>query len=304
MIKYFITFIFLFFTAASFAQERAFSIADIGSSAKYIGLGGVELSTNSAASVFHNPALITAHHTYSVSMFTTQLFDEVTYRNLAVSYKLNKFNFALGMMDVRVSDIPETTKVVTNSDYYFDINGYYDLHFFMYKAAVNYRFNPRFSLAMGLSYIDNSISSISATGFNLDVGTFYKLNTHYMSFSIDNILQNYDLEYSNNGTESYPLKTTFAYRKNWPFLSFLIQSSFVQDNLPQYGTGIELKHPSFSFLDAFVGYKSDYYLDEQDYKLTLGFGLNFFGVSFHYAYQKSDYFQEDNYSFFSMDLNI
>lgn len=299
-------FVFLLIIQTSFlvANERAFSVTEIGSSAKYIGLGGIELSTDSAASVFHNPALIYGNYSYSISMFTTQLFDEVNYRNFAISKQINNFFLGFGYMDARVSDIPKTIKITTDSESYFDINGYYNLNYSLYKIGLSYQLSKKIIAGLGLSYVDNSISDVNANGLNLDVGFNYKINTHSLALSVDNILQHYDLQYSNDGTESYPFKTTLSYRKNWNFMSSLIQYSVIKDHLPQSAIGVELKHPTFTFLDAFLGYRSDYYLNDLDYKLTLGLGLNFFGVSFHYAYQKSDYFQEDNYSFFSMTIRI
>lgn len=297
-------FLILIMGSFSVSKERAFSVSDIGSSAKFIGLGGIELSTSSAASIFHNPSLLQGNYMYSISAFTTQLFNEVNYRNLAISKQFKNFNIAMGYMDASVSDIPITTKLTDSTGTYFDINGYYNLRFSLYKMALSYQLTKRFILGAGVSYIDNSISDVSATGFNADLGLNYKYKNNSFSLSIDNIFQNYDLDYSNDGQESYPLKVTFSCLKNLAFLTPMIQYSLVQDYLPQFAIGMELKHPKFSYLDGFLGYKSDYYLDDYDYKLTLGLGLNFFGVSFHYAYQKSDYIQTDNYSFFSMMIKI
>ncbi len=305
MYKFVFSFVFIVILSSfSISKERAFSVLDIGSSAKFIGLGGIELSTSSAASVFHNPALLQGKYAYSVSVFTTQLFNEVTYRNLAFSKQFKKFNFGFGYMDSRVSNIPNTTKITDNSGTYFDINGYYDLTFSQYKAAVSYLFRPNFVLGVGLTYLDNSISTYSATGANVDLGINYIYKNNSFSVSVDNVLQFYDLEYSNDGAEYYPLKATVSYLKNLSFVSPMIQYSLVQDYLPQSAIALLLKHPKFSFLDGFLGYKSDYYLDDYNYKLTMGLGLNFFGISFHYAYQKSDYIQTDNYSFFSMTITI
>ena len=44
-------------------------------------------------------------------MFTTQLFDEVNYRNFAISKQINNFFLGFGYMDARVSDIPKTIKI-------------------------------------------------------------------------------------------------------------------------------------------------------------------------------------------------
>ena len=74
MKKIIILFLWLFLSTCLFANERAFLVTEIGSSAKHIGLGGIELSTASAASIFHNPALLYGNYNYSISMFTTQLF--------------------------------------------------------------------------------------------------------------------------------------------------------------------------------------------------------------------------------------
>ena len=304
-----VRFLFLFLLilimgTVSISKERAFSVAEIGSSAKFIGLGGIELSTSSAASVFHNPALLQGKYSYSLSVFTTQLFNEVNYRNLAFSKQFKKFNFGVGYMDARVVDLPTTVKLTDNMGSYFDITGYYDISFSLYKAAISYQLNNNFIFGVGVSYIDNSISDISANGFNADLGLNYKHKNNSFSLSIDNIFQYYDLEYSNDADEAYPLKATFSYLKNFAFVTPMIQYSLVQDYLPQMAIGMLFKYPKFSFLDGFLGYKSDYYLDDYDYKFTLGLGLNFFGVNFHYAYQKSDYINTDNYSFFSMMIKI
>jgi hypothetical protein len=52
------------------------------------------------------------------------------------------------------------------------------------------------------------------------------------------------------------------------------------------------------------GYKEYYSLQNISNVYTIGVGLDLFDVEFNYAYEKSDHFEFDNNSYFSLSINF
>ena len=75
MIRYFalILLSFAFFYSASYGAELDY-IGDVGASAKTISIGNVEGFSNSAASVFENPASLCLAKDFSVSLLIISLY--------------------------------------------------------------------------------------------------------------------------------------------------------------------------------------------------------------------------------------
>ena len=298
-------FLFICFVCTTcFATERFFSVSEVGISAKHIGLASVESASFSPAALFDNPALLGSSYSFGVSLFTTELFEEVTYRNLAIAKRFDRFTVGIGFMDSRVDDLFTTKKSLVNGVSIIETDGTYDIQFSLYKMGVKYDLKEDIQMGVALNVVENKIGDVKGSGINADIGIHYLTERFSFSTSVDNVFQHQKVAYSNDQEELFPLKATIACRGYWHYIDPMIQMSLLADYKPQYALGLLLKHPDFSLLDIFFGYKSDYYLDELHSKVTLGLGLNVFGFGFHYAYQKSDHIDTDNYSFFSVELEI
>ena len=76
-----------------------------------ISLGNIDGYSESANSIFGNPASLFRINNSSVSIFTSKLFAEVTYLNFSAAYNTDYGTFACGYMSATVLDVPHTLYV-------------------------------------------------------------------------------------------------------------------------------------------------------------------------------------------------
>ena len=166
-------FIFYLFSCLSIAEENSFYISQVGTSARMLAIGDIQGFDQSAISVFENPASLSFLEFASVSLFSTTLFNEVEYANLAVGIKTFLGNVSLGYMSSAVSSIPKTFLTVLGDYTYVQSNSDYAVSLDLYKVGYSLPTKRNFKVGFSYSYFLNQIDTLKGSGSNYDFGIFY-----------------------------------------------------------------------------------------------------------------------------------
>ncbi|MGA0241956.1 MAG: hypothetical protein ACO3K7_03025 [Candidatus Marinamargulisbacteria bacterium] len=283
-----------------------FMITDLGSSAEMIRKGNIEGFSAGANSVFENPAGLYRVNTLSTSVFATTIMKEVNYRNVSLAFKSSIGVIAVGYMDAGVDDIITTTM---DSNKNVVANGT-----FSYKnrvIKVGYQNTVTDQLHWGVNAVGymNELHTYSGTGYNIDAGLIYLLSNLEVSLFARNLIpmqvtysDSEDKTYS--GKEDMPLQTILSLGYGWGDLDMMGQFKYDGVNT-LIGAGLDYT-PGFLWdaLTLSVGYKEFSVLDSTDNTMTFGVGLNLFGLSLDYAYEKSDHFEYDANNFASVGIDF
>ncbi len=289
----------LIFLASSIYAGDALLLTDLGSSARMIALGNVEGFSHSSSAIFENPASLYPISQYSLSAFATQLMQEVSYRNIAFGTSTGLGNVAVGFMSADVSDIYRTTKpadrIIAGDTFRFEN--------YMVKLAYQKSIWEDLSLGTALNYYSNTLGDVKGTGVNMDVGAFVTPGPFQVSLVARNVLRNLKANYSNGGSETYPLQTILAGGYNWGDLDILAQIKKTSSQPESIKAAGIHYHPGFVPFIHFYGGVKDYLANETiKTTVSLGVGLNVFGLAFDYGYEKSDHVAFDNNSYVSVSL--
>ncbi|MFT5171632.1 MAG: hypothetical protein ACI9BD_001410 [Candidatus Marinamargulisbacteria bacterium] len=288
-----------------FAGE-AFLVTDLGSSARMIGLGNIEGFSGNANAIFENPAALYKIDRYSVSAFATKLMDEATYRNVSFGMNTEYGNWAVGYMSVDVSDVPYTgVNQVTGRFFASEYFGYGNM---LAKAAYQNVLAPDVYIGASANYYKNQFGRFNTGwGLNMDVGVFWDDDPVQYSVTAKNVLRFLKSTYTDNGTEEFPLQVLTSVQYQWWDFRWLGQMKFGKPyDKPLKSVGLAYEPVWVPFIDIFGGYKEykGINLEEIQSNLTVGVGLDLFGLAFDYAYEKSDHIEFDNNSYFSINLDF
>ena len=289
-----------FFQSKHFAEE-AFMVTDVGTSAKMLSIGQIEGFDRSSTAILENPAALSVNR-YSTSVFSTKLFNEVEYRNVNVaSYKNNIGTFGLGYMSATVQDIPETDLVAGR---HVEV-GSVKVNFQVLKLAYQRQITSHLSLGSNFNYYKNVIGSVNGSGINLDLGALYSRNNLTYSVSAKNIVTGRMITYNNGDPETLPFQLVAGVMLHKGYFDFLTQiksSSAYFKNLKSLGVHF---NPGFlELLHLNAGYKEYLSLGKIQNHYTFGVGLELAGISFDYAYEKSDHLEFDNNNYFSFKFDF
>ena len=302
-------------------------LTDLGSSAEMIGKGNIEGFNYTSNSVFENPAGLRFIDSLSVSAFTTTIMEEVNYINASVAYNTQSYGtIGLGYMSAGVTDIPFTKAIVSNgapNGTRFVQDGSFEYKNTVMKLSYSYPFLKNIHLGASLGIYSNKIHEITGTGMGIDVGMIYKLGDILISLQGKNIgsstitykagkaitTQNGNstttiVDENYEATETLPLQTVFGLLYELGEFDVLGQLKFDGTNsLVSVGTTYT---PGFlmDILSFSIGYKEYSVLDAVKNTLTLGMGLDLYGINLNYAYEKSDHIEFDSNNYFSMSFNL
>ena len=162
-------------------------VTNIGASAEYIAVGGNDSVSYGAHSVFNNPTQIADNDSFSVSLFTTTIMQDVNYRNAAISKQWGRFSAGVGYMDATVEDIPETLEI---EDDEIGISSYYSAQAKAIKGAFSYKASEQFSIGMLINHYHNQVHNVIGSATNTDIGFSYKQYNLLFTGTIKNIYQN------------------------------------------------------------------------------------------------------------------
>jgi len=320
---------FILSTAVA-AQEvgLAYYAPEVGSSARSIRLGNIEGFSNLANTVFENPAGLYRIRKASVSAFTTEFMDEVGYTNFSVAMRLPVGMLGAGVMATGVDDIPET---FLREDGEFDVSGYFNYKNYVGKLAYQYSVSRYMHVGAAYTYYLTRFHEVEGKGQNLDLGFIIDSDALDFSFTVKNVLRSQyvtysdssetpegyegsDAEYSSDGVqEQLPLQTVYALRYTMRHFQLFGQLKTVGKER-QFVRSFGLNYnPAFlPFFHLSGGYKQFALTRSEEGETntdinssyTMGLGLDLFGLSFDYAFEKSEHIEFENKHYFSLGISF
>jgi hypothetical protein len=306
MIKYLISTFFILSTAIFGEAYKDYNIhTEHGISARSIALGSVEGFSNSATSIFDNPAGLYRVKNYSLSIFKSTIMDyQVFYNSVAFAGTTPFGKIGFGFYEAASFEIPETgVSTIGGIDKYV-ITDNFDFKSSIYKFSYQGTLKPNLYVGTSYTLYSQRFYDVNGKGSNFDAGLIYKGKKTEYSGLIRNLFPNAKVRYSNYDPESLPTHIVVsAKRKVWKLESFTQIKKVRRHYLPSLAFKIAPKQ--MSYIQFMTGFKEQ--LDVtygRNKKWTFGIGLDLFDVHFNYAYERSDYILQDGKNYFSMNYNF
>lgn len=301
---------YLIFSSALWSSE-ALLLTDLGTSAQMIALGNIEGYSRSACAIFENPAGLYKIKKFSMAAFTTRLFSEVSFRNVALAWATPIGTIGAGYMSADVSDIP-STYLDTSKQQQFQVDHYFRYDNILAKLA--YQGTPfKFFHAGGsLNYYTSRMDQYKSAGWSIDLGGLFDFQPFQLSVILKNAIPLTKITYTNDADSDYKGEETQQFNTNWTLIyhwadfNFLGQYKTVSHHAnPLRAYGIHYTPSFIPLISVYGGYKEYYqYIVDVANIYTVGIGLNLFALQFHYAYEKSDHYEFDNNNYFSFCWTI
>lgn len=301
-----ITLIYLILICSGFKLDTTlfasdfFLLTDIGASAETIGKGSIEGFNLSSSSIFENPAGIYRLDNVSMTIFTTNFMGEITYNNISLSGKTSWGNIGVGYMEYGAYRIPHTGRTSQNTHY---VKDYFDARVSITKFCYQYSPTPTTHIGSNINLYQSQAHDLVGSGFDLDIGCI--INTPSIEYSLfaRNIIPNHFISYSNAQKELFPVQVIGGVRYRYYDADFYAQASLKDHHLlPALGLKYNPFSNSIFYLTSGVrsnlnGYKRQV----MDY--NIGLLLELSELSFSYALEKSEFFQQDYNHFFTVGIN-
>ncbi len=281
-------------------------LTELGTSAEMIRRGNIEGFGFGANSVFDNPAGLYRTKHVSATAFASTLMTEVEYRNAAVSIKTVYGDIGVGYMESGVDGIKRTVQTdegnIVTGDTFSSMRR---------EVFLGYNLSITKSLHVGVSatgYLYD-VYNYRATGYGLNAGLMYQFSDLEISIFSRNIIP-LKVSFSNvedssyTGEEELPLQTMVGIM--YPFGDLRIRGQFRYDSINTLLAGSLEYSPSFLWhiVEISAGYKEFSVMADVSSTITMGVGLNLFGVHLDYAYEQSDHFEYESNTFASVGFNF
>ncbi len=313
------------------SESDYFQLTEAGTSARMIRIGNIEGYSPLSSSVFENPAGLYRVNRFSSSMFTTKFMGEVKYQNVSLSRRLPMGMLAVGFMKMGVDDIPSTIENESNK---FIKVGSFSYKNSMAKIAYQVSIFENFHVGAAASYYSTTIDQVRGKGMNLDLGWIVGSESFQGSLVFKNMVNGLNMKYSDSTDYSAHTQLSDAEKveqssdgqiENLPFLmvlslkkktkrfAFYAQHKFIenhQDAAKSYGVEYS---PRFLSIFKISGGMKKYPVvrsdegvtkRELDKTVTLGLGMDLFGVSFDYAHETSDHIEFKHKHYFSIGYSF
>ena len=284
-------------------------ITDLGSSAEMIRRANIEGFSQGSNAIFENPAGLHQVNVISASVFSSQIMNEVNYRNVSIAINSDIGVFGVGYMDSGVDDIIKTKMVGEGQNATVVADGMFSYKNRVFKLGFQSSITEELNIGINAVGYMNEIYTYSGGGYNIDVGAMYAFSELKVSLFARNIIptkilysDSEDSQYQ--GEESLPLQVVFGVA--YPFGDLGVMGQLKFDGVNSLMSGAFEYTPSFLFdiLNISAGYKEFSVLDNISNTITMGVGLNLWGLSLDYAYEKSDHFEYDANNFASIGFDF
>ncbi len=298
--------------------------------ARALGMGGAYVGiSNDIYAAYYNPAGIAAGKGNGQVAFNhTEWLADVSYDYAAVSLNAS----ALGSLFFTVTSMKVPEDKVRTFEYPDGNGQFWDAGSIAFSLGFARSLTDRFSIGFNFKYINESIWNTSASGFALDVGTYYvtPFNDMVIGASILNfgtkmeldgrdIQINYDPD-NNSDTgpnnipaqfdmEKYDLPLTFkiglamdVIKSRYIRITTALDATHPNDNTEYVNAGMEIAYDELFFIRG--GYKS-LFLPDSEQGFTLGAGFNYemnTGLSIRANYAYGDYNRLKNIQYFDIGL--
>ena len=293
-------------TSVSATNYTVFS-SEIGSSAETIGMGNIGGFGSSASTLFENPASLYRIKNVGLSGFYTDfILGEVKFMQYSAAFRFGPGILAAGIMDTHVNDIPITGSDSNNEYTLIGTDSYQNS---IYKVGYQIDLQPNFHLGLASTYYSQKIVTANSSGFNLDLGAVLEFNKLSLSLAVQNIVKPLAINYSNGNKETLPTLLTFGGKYLLtPDLALLgqIKINDLGSN-SKYLKAVGIKWAPAWLNNTFYlssGWNEFQVLDSLKNKGSLGVGLNISALSFQFAFEKSDYFEQENQYYLSTQINF
>lgn len=330
----------LFFTNANAQLDRSTSkvgttaaqFLKIGAGARAIGMGGTYTAiSDDIYSIYYNPAGVVNTKDFGQVAFNhADWLASINYDFAALS--LNLENFGTVFFSLTALSIPEDK--VRTFDYPEGDGRVWDAKSLAIGAGFAKKLTDRFSIGFHAKYIREAIWNSSASGFAVDVGTYYvtPFNDLVVGASISNFgskmqLDGRDILFNsdpnndlNSGpnnilsryeTDKFDIPLTFriglamdVVRERFVRVTAAVDATHPNDNTEYVNSGLELAFDEMAFVR--VGYKS-LFLRDSEQGLTFGGGLKYnfndlFTIFLNYGW--ADYGRLKNVQFFDLGIGF
>ncbi|OGU69027.1 MAG: hypothetical protein A2279_14835 [Stygiobacter sp. RIFOXYA12_FULL_38_9] len=286
----------------------------IGPGARALGMGGTYVGiSDDIYAAYYNPAGIAiSKGNGQVTFNHSQWLADVNYDFAAASLNME----SLGTLFMTVTSLRVSEEKVRTFDYPEGNGQFWDAGSVSFGVGFARSLTDRFSIGFHAKYIQESIWSSSASGFALDVGTYYvtPFNDLVIGASVTNFgtkmrLDGRDIQINfdpdddpftgpNNipskyEMDQYDLPLTFrigfsmdVVKTRYIRIKTAFDATHPNDNVEYLNAGIELAYDELLFIRG--GYKS-LFLADSEQSFTLGAGLNFemksgLNIKVNYAY--------------------
>ncbi|PKL82262.1 MAG: hypothetical protein CVV24_11020 [Ignavibacteriae bacterium HGW-Ignavibacteriae-3] len=302
----------------------------IGPGARAMAMGGTYVGiSDDIFAVYYNPAGIAiSKGNGQVAFNHTQWLADIQYDFAAASVNVE----SLGSLFISVTSLRVPEEKVRTFEFPEGNGQYWDAGSVSFGVGFARSLTDRFSIGFNAKYIQESIWSTSATGFALDVGTYYvtPFNDLVIGASVTNFGSKMKLDGSNIQINYDPDNDPFTGPNNVPskfemgqydlpltfrigFSMDVINTRYIRvktafdathpnDNVEYINAGIEFAYDELFFIRG--GYKS-LFLADSEQSFTLGVGLNYemsSGLSVKVNYAYGDYGRLKNIQY--LDIGI
>lgn len=302
----------------------------IGPGARALGMGGTYVGvSDDIYAIYYNPAGVAINKGNGQVAFNhTQWLADVNYDFAAASINVE----SLGTLFISVTSLRVPEEKVRTFEYPEGNGQFWDASSVSFGVGYARSLTDRFSIGFQAKYIQESIWSSSASGFALDIGTYYitPFNDLVIGASISNfgtkmqldgkdIQINYDPDGNlstgpnnvpaNLAMDQYDLPLTFrigfamdVVKTRYIRIKTALDATHPNDNAEYLNVGLELAYDELFFIRG--GYKS-LFLSDSEQGFTLGAGLNYemsrgLFIRINYAY--GDYGRLKNIQYFDIGL--
>jgi hypothetical protein len=277
------------------------TITDMGASARFIAVGGVEGFSHSAASIFENPAALYRVDRAGFSFFTATLMNEVKYNHVSFVTETSLGRFGVGYMGASVVDNYTTGENEQNEFYEKSAFDYQNM---VIKLAYQNSLSPELHVGGNLVHYEQNFYNVAGSGNNLDLGLLWIQSWGQVSFSLKNLLWDGVVTYGDGKTETVATDIILGYGNRF-FEEFDVLGQVMQrqdSTMMSFGL---VYMPSFLNQVSFMaGYREYQVLDAVKNKIAIGMGLHLAPLDFYYSYEKSDHIEFDGKHSFSVDINL
>ena len=280
-------------------------------SAKEAGMGGAVVGlTNSASSMFWNPAGIAKVRGTDLHFTYMKWFDLFDMNAAAIAYSLGD----AGTIGASVISFSTGDIEITNEESPNGTGEYYDANDFAIGISYARNLTTKFNVGVSVKYVNQRIWHENAAGFAFDIGTQYALDFHNLviamsmtNFGGDLRFEGSDLEVREQPDPNYPLSRAAPAdlrTSDFPLpLNFQVGIGFdiYNSEFVKVIGGIDAVHPNdnrervqvgsqVSFYDRFFlrgGYL--YHHDTQNFALGAGANLPLGSTIIEFDYSYSHY---------------
>lgn len=299
--------LFLFLVCPLNASAIYEPLSDIGNSAGMIGIGNIEGFDEGASSLMQNPASLATVYKLSFSTFYASfLKNDVQFMSGAIAYRLPVGVVAIGAIGTEIGGIDHTGQ--NNGQYYSESTfSYRDI---TYKAGYELDLTRDIHVGVAGSYITQESYQSSAWGINMDAGVYMNFDALEVSLTGKNILGT-SLHYKEATSDiSVAIPATYLVSARVPMgllpgMTLYGQYKMVPSHHKELlAAAARYEIPIFPMLSVSTGWQEYLVLDNIQNKTSVGVILNMQTIKLNFAFEKSNFFQEDNQYYFSVDLNL